>query len=67
MYSMIHNEVPNINFIISVNTLATSQIFLHSSTMYYFYFVITSKNNYVVNATSIEYGHYLVYQPTVLN
>lgn len=63
---MIHTEMPNINFIISENTLAMSWLFLPNSTMYYIYFLITSKNNSVVNSTSTEYGHYIVHQPTVL-
>ena len=45
---MTHNEVPKINFIISENILAKSQIFLSHSARYYFYFVVTSRNNYIV-------------------
>ena len=45
---MTHNEVPKINFIISENILAMSQIFLSHSAIYYFYFVVTSRNNYIV-------------------
>lgn len=48
MYCMTHNEVPKINFIIPENILAMSQIFLPHSAIYYFCFVITSRNNCIV-------------------
>ena len=63
---MTHNEMPKINFIISENILAMSQIFLSPSAIYYFYFVATSRNNYIVNSISIDHGHYTVHQLTVL-
>lgn len=66
MYSMIQNEVSKINFIISETILAMSQHFLHNSTMCYFYFVITNRNNDIVNSTFIDYGLYRVHQPTVV-
>ena len=48
MYNMIYDEVPKINFIISENILATSQLFIPNFAMYYFYVVITSRNSYIV-------------------
>lgn len=63
---MIQNEVPMINLIISETILAMSQLFLHNPTMCYFYFVLTNRNNDIVNSTSIDYGHYRVHQPPVV-
>lgn len=47
MHCMTHSEVPKINFIIPENILAMSQIFLPHSAIYYFCFVVTSRNNYI--------------------
>lgn len=42
----IHSEAPKINLKISENIMATSQLSAPNSAMYYFYFVITSRNYY---------------------
>lgn len=64
MSTVIHSKEPKINFTISENILATSQLFRPDSDMYYFQFVITSRKNH--NSISIDYDHYTVHQLTLL-